>query len=200
MGISLNTIPAKSGKAVYMTNGQTIKIINTHGKQVIDTWAFNANDLGEYMSMEHSRTTILKLIPSIGDVLNTNKRNPILTFMEDTSPGIHDAVISACDNERYQLLGHKGYHRNCSDNLIEAMAGLNVSFQQRGTPLNLFMNIPWTANGALSFEEPATQPGDYVVLRAEQDLIVSFSACPQDILPINGRQTSPTEAHFEVLN
>ena len=63
MGISLNTIPAKRGKAVYMTNGQTIKIINTHGKQVIDTWAFNANDLDEYMSMEHSRTTILKLIP-----------------------------------------------------------------------------------------------------------------------------------------
>ena len=79
MGISLNTIPAKSGKAVYMTNGQTIKIINTHGKQVIDTWAFNANDLGEYMSMEHSRTTILKLIHSIGDVLNTNKKSVLYT-------------------------------------------------------------------------------------------------------------------------
>ena len=93
MECSLNTIPEKSGKAVYIKNGQTVKIINTHGKQVIDTWAFNANDLSEYMSMEHSRTTILKLIPAVGDVLHTNKRNPILSFIEDTSPGIHDAVI-----------------------------------------------------------------------------------------------------------
>tara|TARA_Y100000758_G_scaffold210363_1_gene150751 strand:- start:258 stop:860 length:603 start_codon:yes stop_codon:yes gene_type:complete len=200
MGISLNTIPAKSGKAVYMTNGQTIKIINTHGKQVIDTWAFNANDLGEYMSMEHSRTTILKLIPSIGDVLNTNKRNPILTFMEDTSPGIHDAVISACDNERYQLLGHKGYHRNCSDNLIEAMADLKLSFKQRGTPLNLFMNIPWDSKGNLKFAEPVSKPGDYVTFKAEMDAVLAFSACPQDILLINGPERNPTEAHYQIYD
>ena len=62
------------------------------------------------------------------------------------------------------------------------------------------MNIPWTAAGALSFESPVTKAGDYVILRAEQDVIVVFSACPQDILPINGIHTAPTEAHFEVLN
>jgi hypothetical protein len=68
------------------------------------------------------------------------------------------------------------------------------------SPLNLFMNIPWTQEGALSFEAPVTKPGDYVVLRAEQDVIVAFSACPQDILPINGRHTIPTEAHFQVID
>ena len=77
---------------------------------------------------------------------------------------------------------------------------LGVDISWVPSPLNLFMNIPWTGNGALSFEEPVTRPGNYVVLRAEQDVIVAFSACPQDILPINGRQTAPTEAHFEVLN
>jgi uncharacterized protein YcgI (DUF1989 family) len=73
------------------------------------------------------------------------------------------------------------------------------------------MNIPWTGlstgpstgpstgAGALSFEEPLTKPGDYVVLRAEMDLVIAFSACPQDILPINGRAGQPTEAHFQIL-
>ena len=200
MEISLQTIPAKSGKAVYIQKGQNIKVINTHGKQVIDTWAFNSNNLNEYMSMEHSRTTILKLIPAVGDVLHTNKRNPILSFMEDTSPGIHDAVISACDNERYQLLGHKGYHKNCSDNLIQAMDDLNLSFNQRGTPLNLFMNIPWDNTGKLEFAEPVSEPGDYVVFKAEMDAVLAFSACPQDILLINGPARDPTEAHYRIYD
>ena len=200
MECSLNTIPEKSGKAVYIKNGQTVKIINTHGKQVIDTWAFNANDLSEYMSMEHSRTTILKLIPAVGDVLHTNKRNPILSFIEDTSPGIHDAVISACDNERYQLLGYSGYHKNCSDNLLDAMADLKQSFKQRGTPFNLFMNIPWDNKGNLSFEEPVSNPGDYVIFKAEMDAVVAFSACPQDILMINGPERNPTEAHYQIYD
>ena len=196
----VNTIPAKSGKAVHIKNGQSIKIINTHGKQVIDTWAFNANELSEYMSMEHSRTTILKLIPAVGDVLHTNRRNPILTFIEDTSPGIHDAVISACDNERYQLLGYKGYHKNCSDNLIEAMDELELTFNQRGTPFNQFKNIPRDVKGNLKFEEPVSQPGDYVVFKAEMDAVIAFSACPQDILKINGPERQPTEAHYQIFN
>ena len=108
--------------------------------------------------------------------------------------------MAACDNERYGLLGCTDYHDNCADNLRAAMKELDFDISWVPSPLNLFMNIPWTENGALSFEEPVTQPGDYVVLRAEQDVIVSFSACPQDILPINGRQSAPTEAHFEVLN
>jgi hypothetical protein len=51
----------------------------------------------------------------------------------------------------------------------------------------------------LAFEAPVTAPGDYIVLRAEMDAVVAFSACPQDILPINGQQTPPTEAHYQVI-
>lgn len=40
--------------------------------------------------------------------------------------------------------------------------------------------------------------GDHVVFRVEMDAIVVFSACPQDMLPINNGIT--TEAHFEILN
>ena len=65
-------------------------------------------------------------------------------------------------------------------------------------PFNVFMNIPWTADGALSFDQHATKPGDYIVLRAEIDCVVAMSACPHDILPINGQGVQPTEAHFEV--
>ena len=108
--------------------------------------------------------------------------------------------MAACDNERYGLLGCTEYHDNCSMNLFDSMDELGAPVSWVPSPLNLFMNIPWTADGSLSFEGPVTRPGDYVILKAEQDVIVAFSACPQDILPINGLHTAPTEAHFELLN
>jgi uncharacterized protein YcgI (DUF1989 family) len=191
-------IPARRGKAVLVRRGQSIQVINTHGEQVVDTWAFNSLDLGEFMSMEHSRATHHRLIPRVGDALLTNHRRPILTILEDTSGGIHDTLIAACDRYRYEELGCTEYHDNCTDNLAAALAELGLAPPETPSPLNLFMNIPWTTQGDLSFEPPVSTPGCYVVMRAEMDLIAAFSACPQDVLPINGRAGKPVEAHFVV--
>ena len=59
------------------------------------------------------------------------------------------------------------------------------------------MNIPVSPEGKISWCEPISKPGDYVVLRAEMDVVVAMSACPQDILPINSGQ--PVEVNYEVL-
>jgi uncharacterized protein YcgI (DUF1989 family) len=198
MNAGLISIPARQGKAAYVAAGQTIKVINSFGEQVVDTWAFRRADIHEFLSMEHTRATLHRLIPKPGDALLTNHRRPILTLLEDTSGGIHDTLMAACDRYRYEELGCKTYHDNCTDNLAAAFAELGLVPPETPSPLNLFMNIPWTAEGALSFEPPVSTPGSYVVLRAEMDLIIAFSACPQDILPINGRAGKPTEAHFVV--
>ena len=107
--------------------------------------------------------------------------------MEDTSGGIHDTLMAACDRYRYEVLGCTDYHDNCTDNLARACATSACRRRRRPSPLNLFMNIPWTTDGGLSFAPPVSTPGSYVVLRAEMDLVIAFSACPQDILPINGQ-------------
>ena len=200
MSSEIVAIPARSGKAVSLRQGQAVKVINTHCEQVVDTWAFNSADRDEFMSMDATRATLVKLRAETGDSYYSNRRRPILTVIEDTSPGIHDTLMAACDNERYGLLGCTEYHDNCADNLRAGLKALGAEARWIPSPLNLFMNIPWTQEGGLSFEAPVTKPGDFVVLRAEQDVIVAFSACPQDILPINGRHTKPTEAHFEVTD
>ena len=191
-------IPARQGKAARVAEGQSVTVVNTHGQQVVDTWAFAADDTSEHLSMEATRATILKLCPGVGDILYSNNRRAMLTLVEDTSPGIHDTLLAACDNYRYGLLGCTDYHDNCTDNLHAALAELDVAAPRTPAPLNLFMNIPWTDAGALSFEAPTSRPGDYVTLRAEMDLVVAFSACPQNILPINGELKAPVEAHFKV--
>jgi uncharacterized protein len=193
------TIPARKGKAAFVAKGQTIKVINTHGQQVVDTWAFNRADLTELMSMEHSRAGLLKIIPAPGDTMLTNRRRAIVTFVEDNSGGIHDTLMAACDRYRYEGLGVKGFHDSCTDNLAAALAELGLTPPETPSPLNLFMNIPVAGGNGLSFEPAIAPPGSHVSLRAEMDLVIAFSACPQDIIPINGRHLKPTEAHFEIV-
>jgi len=192
----LVTIPARSGKAARMSAGQQIKVINSSGTQVVDAWAFNALDLTEWMSMEASRASFMKLAPAVGDTFVTNQRRPILTLVEDTSGCAHDTLMAPCDRWRYGLLGVAGYHDNCRDNLHAALANLSVVIRATPPSLNLFMNIPWTADGRLEWGEPVANPGSYVVFKAEMDLVIALSACPQDILPINGKSGRTTDAHF----
>jgi uncharacterized protein len=193
------TIPARRGKALTLRRGQQFKVINTHGQQVVDTWAFHEADLAECMSMEHTRTALGRLHVGVGESLVTNHRRPILTLLEDTSPGVHDTLIAACDRYRYALLGCTTYHDNCTDNLAAALAELGLKAPETPSPWNLFMNIPVQADGRLSFAPPVCTSGDYVLLRAELDCVVAFSACPQDIVPINGVACRPTEAHIELV-
>ena len=193
-------IPARRGKAHRLRQGQTVRVINTTGQQVVDTWAFRAGDIAEFMSMEHSRVAIGHIIPSIGDTLVTNRRRPILTLTADTSGGIHDTLFAACDRWRYELLGATGYHDNCTDNLAAALAELGLTPPETPAPLNLFMNIPVIDGNRVEIRPPVSTQGSYVSLYAEADCIVAFSACPQDIVPINGLALKPTEAHFEVID
>jgi uncharacterized protein YcgI (DUF1989 family) len=192
-------IPARRGKAARVAKGQRVRIVNTHGQQVVDTWAFVAADPGEFMSMEHSRVALGHIIPAVGDSLVTNRRRPILTLVEDTSGGIHDTLFAACDRWRYELLGAAGHHDNCTDNLAAALAELGLKPPETPAPLNLFMNIPVVDGNRVEVRPPVSTPGSFVTLRAEIDCIVAFSACPQDMVPVNGAAMRPTAAHFDIL-
>ena len=195
-------IPARYGKAVKIKNSQAIKIINTFGTQVIDCWAWNSEDTGEYMSMEATRVWTQRLNPIVGDSYVTNKRNPILTVVEDTSPGVHDTFMAACDKQRYERLGVSGYHRNCLDNVVEALSEIGVTVP---TPtlasLNIFMNIMVEQDGrSLSTLPTVSKPGDYITLKAEMDCIIGLSSCPQDIVSIQGQgDNTPRDAKYSIL-
>lgn len=199
----LQCVPARHGSALRLNAGQAVKLVNTHGTQVVDCWAWNAYDLREFMSMEASRVWTQHLNPRVGDTFVTDQRRPILTLIEDTSPGVHDTFMAACDRRRYELLGVRDYHRNCRDNAAAAMQELGVTLPAVTlASFNIFMNIAVQPNGIDLHTQPTvSRPGDYVVLRAEMDCYVAFSACPQDIVPIQGAtDNTPRDAHYEVLD
>jgi len=190
-------VPARYGRAVPLAAGQSIKVLSIHGTQVVDFWAFAAADPMEALSMEHTRSVTSRISPVAGDILVSTRRRPMLCFAEDTSPGIHDTQLCACNRYLYEQLGCADYHRNCEDNLHEGLADIGISLPFTPGPFNLFMNVAVNADRTISRREPEARPGDYVRLRAEMDVIVAMSACPQDITVINGGGI-PRDVHYIV--
>lgn len=202
-------IEARTGKAFVLKKGQSLKLINTHGAQVIDFFAFaldvHLNPLPpprmSFLSMQHTRSGNLRLSPRSGSKLFSNLREPMFTIDEDTFPGVHDTLVPACDPERYRQLGVRGHHASCAENLQLALEEHGYSFPTDYTPapLNLWMNVPVKEDGALAFVEPVSREGDYVVLKAEHNCLAVCSACPQDITPVNGYSQKPSDCHIEIL-
>jgi len=197
--MDLQTIPAGHGVAIELSSGSEIVVINTHGTQVLDTWAFNLDNPSEYMSMEHTRSRLSRLSPRARDNLFSNRRRPILKLVEDTSPGIHDTLLCACNKEIYRELGCDDGHRSCESNLHEALSYIGLEMSVTPGPLNLFMNVPVTTDGTIDRVPPESRPGDIVRLQTTMNAIVVFSACPQDVTPINGAQCIPRDAHYKTI-
>ena len=175
--------------------GRRFRVVDVDGGQVADTWAFVAEDPGEHHSAQHTRAVVDRLFPRPGEQFVTNRRRPILTLEEDNTPGIHDMLIAACDPARYEGLGVEGWHASCEENLHRALEPLGVEPIARFAPqpINLFMNTPARPDGTIDWLPAETAAGDHVVLRAELDIVVAVSACPQDIVAINRRRPSPIE-------
>lgn len=196
------TVPARKGYAVRLDPGQAVKVVNTSGTQVVDFWAVSLPDGERVLSMSHTRAATARLVPRAGDELLDSERLPMMRFLVDTSPGVHDTVIAACDPARYRGLGVEGFHDSCANNFRVSLADAGfagITPRQVPQPLNLFMNIPWDAEGGLAFTQSVSKPGDLVVIAALVPCVAVMSSCPQDIIPINGPDASPTAFDVEVI-
>ncbi|HTU95725.1 MAG TPA: urea carboxylase-associated family protein [Solirubrobacteraceae bacterium] len=182
-----SVLPARQGTAVALVAGERLRIVNRDGGQVVDWWALAHPRDGddEYASMEHTRAALRRLVPRVGDAIYSTRRRPLVTLVEDTSPGVHDTLIAACDPERYRMLGGAADHPSCAMNFAGAIAEHGRSLPRAPAPLNLFMAIPWSPDGELAFEPSPARAGDSVTFEAAIDVLVVVSACPMDLNPIN---------------
>jgi uncharacterized protein len=192
-------VPARQGRSFTLPRQTCFEVRAPQGSQVADCWAFSSADAAEFMSMEHSRLHMGRIYPVPGSVFVTNRRRPILTLLADSSGGVHDTLLAACDPERYTLLGFVGRHDNCTDNLHTALKASGVRSPVTPSPLNLFENAPVAPDGCVTIVPPLIQPDGCVTLRAELDLILVISACPQDMVATNGADMTPRPIEITIL-
>ncbi|MFC1931041.1 DUF1989 domain-containing protein [Chloroflexota bacterium] len=188
-------IPGAHGRAVFLRQGQYLKVIDVHGKQVCDFFAFNPADPTEFLSASHTRGGNNNLNLEVGKPLYNNDRQPVLLLEEDTVK-VHDMRFAACDPTRYGSMYGKWQHRSCKMNLLEALEEFNLWPPVLPDPVNFFMNTPVDEKSTESILPPVSKAGDFVILRALRDLIVVGSACPMDLNPTN--DFNPTDIMFEI--
>ncbi|HEX3749046.1 MAG TPA: urea carboxylase-associated family protein [Streptosporangiaceae bacterium] len=186
-------VPGGEGRGILVTAGQVVRVTDVAGGQVGDLFAFNQADPGEYASAGHTRPAIRKLFPRPGDPVLSNRRRPILTMVEDTSPGRHDMLYAACDPARYAALGAAPGHRSCAVNLLQTLRAHDVVPVAVPQPLNVFMDVRPEPDGTLVSHPASSRAGDFVAFRAELDCLVVLSSCPMDIVPISAGGITPLE-------
>lgn len=181
--------------------GDRIRVVDVEGGQVGDLFAFVLDDggrlTGEHLSAAHTRVATQRLFPKVGQPFVTDRRRPVLTLEADHSPGHHDLLAAACDEQRYLDLGAPPGHASCADNLHKALASIGAATAVVPQPVNVFMHVPVDADGALAWLPATTQPGDSITFRAELPCAVVLTACPQELTGINGGQ--PTDLALDVL-
>lgn len=191
-------IPGGHGRAFFVEAGQRFTIVNTEGQQVVDLIAFNASNLEESVSTSHTLVMLGRLSLKKGDTLYSNFRQPILTLIEDDVE-THDLLFAACDPMRYVLGWGIHGHRSCRTNFVEALAPWDIPYSRIPNPVNLFQNTPVLPDGTLGFEPSKAKPGDKVVFEAHIHTLVALSACPQDMVPINGPAVTPVDVTIHDL-
>ncbi|MCQ2006378.1 urea carboxylase-associated family protein [Rhizobium sp. NRK18] len=200
MSLDAEIVPASHGRAFRMKAGECVLITNTHGNQVVDAWALSASDPFETSSLDHTRSINSNIFFVSGMSLASNRRRPMLTMVADSAGVRHDTLLCPCSSELYAQLGCEEHHRSCTDNFHEALSEIGMDVPFTPASLNLFMNVPVAEGGTVDRVPPSTSPGDHVVLRAEMDLILVLSACPQDITPINGAARMPKDVSVRIVD
>jgi len=191
-------IPPGEGRAAHVPEGGRLRIVNSEGGQVVDTWAFKADDASEHLSMEHSRSAVYSLLFRPGDRLVTNRFRPILEIAADTSPGIHDTLHAACSQESYRFYGVEPPVMACEDNLRAVLRREGIAWAGPiPCPWNLYEHAPVVEGMRLVDEPSAAKAGNHVELVALMDLLIVCSACPSTVGGISG--SAPRGAIIELL-
>jgi urea carboxylase-associated protein 1 len=188
------TLPAGQGWTHELAPGDRFRIVDLEGNQAVDTLFFNGRNVDERYSATETIRAQGNLYLTAGTRLMSSEGRPLLTIVADTC-GRHDTLGGACSAEsnqvRYAL--DKKYMHNCRDSFLLALSRYGRGMGKRDLPsnINFFMNVPVTPAGALTFADGVSAPGRYVEMRAETDVLVLISNCPQLNNPCNAYDPTP---------
>jgi uncharacterized protein YcgI (DUF1989 family) len=184
------TLQPRGCAARELRKGRSMRVTDIEGKQVADLVAFALDDLTEKFWISNTIRLNRAVYLSKGHVLYSELSRPMLTIIDDTC-GVHDLLAGSCnaqiDKVRYGVDEHKG----CVENFLSALAPWGIERKDIPMSFNLFMNCPVDPAGGWQIVEPSSTSGDHIDFRAEMDLLVCLSNCPQDLNPCNAGELKP---------
>jgi len=188
-------IEARAAWSAIVPRGGTLRLVDLGGNQAVDFLMYNASNTSERYSASDTIVAQRNIFLVSGSVLRSNEGNPMMT-VTDTTCAYHDTIGGACSRESNTLrYGHHTFHQHaCVENFLRAGADHGLGKRDIVSNVNWFMNVPVGADGTLGIVDGISAPGLFVELRAEMDVIVLISNCPQINNPCNGFDPTPVRA------
>ncbi|OLP53031.1 urea carboxylase [Rhizobium rhizosphaerae] len=187
-----HVIPAEKPFSTVIRKGQTVRIEDSYGQQAIDTLFYRADDYSERYSSQETMRAQNGAYLSAGTKIQSSEGRTMLTITAD-SCGRHDTAAGACSCESNTVrFGHgTKYLHACRDNFVAEVAKYGMGKRDIVPNINFFMNVPISPNGGMTIVDGISAPGDYVELKAEMDVLMVISNCPQINNPCNGFDPTP---------
>jgi urea carboxylase-associated protein 1 len=186
------TVPARAPWLHRVKAGETLRVVDLEGNQAVDFLLYATADDAERFSAQDTIAAQANIFLRAGSVLLSNEGQPMMTIVA-TSVDYHDMIGGACSCESNSL--RYGHHTNaqhsCVDNFLDANVRDGRGKRDMVSNVNFFMNVPVEADGALGIVDGISAPGLTVDLRAEMDVTVVVSNCPQINNPCNGFNPTP---------
>lgn len=174
-------LPPQSGVGFEVRAGQEVVVTDPRGEQVSDLVSFARADTREWLSSGRTIDYANTIYLTTGHVLYSNRSNPMWTVVHDTV-GRHDFLLTPCSPDTFRIIyGSTAPHPSCFGNLVQHLAPFGIEPDDIPTTLNLFMNVQVDPSGELTIGPPRSRAGDYVVLRAEMDMVVGVTACSAEL-------------------
>ncbi|HEX4107299.1 MAG TPA: urea amidolyase associated protein UAAP2 [Solirubrobacteraceae bacterium] len=185
--IAEEVVPPRAPWSAIVRAGHTLSILDLHGNQAVDFLAYLASDTAERYSAPDTIVAQGSIFLSIGSVLRSCEGRPLMTVTAD-DVGHHDTIGGACSRESNTVrYGHHTAHQHaCVENFLREGMRWGLSKRDLVSNINWFMNVPVSEDGTLGIVDGRSAPGLSVSLRAEEDVLVLVSNCPQINNPCNG--------------
>jgi urea carboxylase-associated protein 1 len=185
-------IPARTPWSAIIRKGQTLRIVDSHGQQAVDTLFYRADDPGERFSGQETLRAQGSAYVGIGTRIMSSEGRTMLRVVAD-SCGLHDTSAGACSCESNTVrFGHDTkYHHACRENFLIEAAKHGLSKRDIVPNLNFFMNVPIDPSGDFTVVDGMSKPGDHIDMVAEMDVLCLISNCPQVNNPCNGFFPTP---------
>lgn len=186
------TVAAGDGYVGRIPAGGSLRIVDLCGNQAVDTLFYDAENLANrYSAMDTIREQGCVYLTA-GSRLLSIDLDPLVTITADTC-GRHDTLGGACAQESNVVrYGVRTRHQHaCRETFLRYGARVGIGARDLGHNINFFMNVPLTPDGGLTFADGLSAPGKYVEVRAERDVVVLISNCPQLNNPCNGWDPTP---------
>lgn len=185
-------VEARAPWSAIVPVGATLQIVDLEGNQAVDFLVYNAADTDERYSMPDTIVAQGNVFLTSGSVLRSNRGNPLMTIVAD-DVGRHDTIGGACSKESNTLrYGHHTKHQHaCVENFLAEGAKWGLGKRDLVPNINWYMNVPVEEDGTLGIVDGISSPGLSMTLRAEMDVLVLVSNCPQINNPCNGFDPTP---------